>query len=395
MIINREFWPDDQVNGGALLCLAERAVKDGVKTTVVAQSHGDTARAMAASGRGEGVSLRCCRAWSGSSASLPRRILDAAFFMFWCLVQLLACRPSMVYVATSPPVLVPFLVCLYARLFRARYVYHLQDIHPEATNIVAPMPGALFRLLRCLDGITLRHAHRVITLSEEMEQTLLERSATGARIVIIDNPAVFESCVADDVMSDEGVEGDVIFCGNAGRFQRIPLLISSIQAYYRQGGRLRFTFAGDGVYREALRRLADELETVTYLGLLPAAEATRQVSQHRWALLPIDDEVTRYAFPSKTSCYLIAGCQVLAICSADTSVARWVREQGCGLVAMPSQDAVVSAFVAMEQTEQPGGRSAAFSLKEAYSVETHAERLYAQLSLPLARHPAPLGQRAS
>src|SRR5690554_7658079 len=38
-------------------------------------------------------------------------------------------------------------------------------------------------------------------------------------------------------------------------------------------------------------------EQVDYLGFIPATEAAELVNQHRWALLPIDDEVTKYAFP--------------------------------------------------------------------------------------------------
>ena len=46
-----------------------------------------------------------------------------------------------------PPVLVPFIVMLIQQGFGARYIYHLQDIHPEATNVVLPVRPIVFRFL--------------------------------------------------------------------------------------------------------------------------------------------------------------------------------------------------------------------------------------------------------
>ena len=78
--------------------------------------------------------------------------------MVWVGLCLLKTRPRHVYVSTDPPVLVPFIVMLYARLFGASYTYHLQDIHPEATNVVMPVNRVLFRILRWMDGAVMRRA---------------------------------------------------------------------------------------------------------------------------------------------------------------------------------------------------------------------------------------------
>ena len=46
---------------------------------------------------------------------------------------------------------------------------------------------------------------------------------------------------------------------------------------------------------------------VEYLGIISATDAAELINQHCWALLPIDDEVTKYAFPSKSSVYALSG----------------------------------------------------------------------------------------
>lgn len=339
-IVNRSFWPHSQVIGEGLLQFAEKVAQTH-SVCVITQAKGDLAAVLRAAKRGEGVSIHASKACTTSASSLPRRIVDALRFMCWVLFSLIRTRPARVYVSTDPPVVVPFIVSLYCRLWRACYVYHLQDIHPEATNIVLPLNTMVFRFLRWLDGVTLRHADQIVTLSVTMRDFLQTRAPYCAPIVLIDNPAVEAPATSER-------NGDIVYCGNAGRLQRIPLLIASIREYVTAGGTLQFTFAGGGVYASDLHALAASCAQVSYLGVLPASDAAALLSRHRWALLPIDDEVTRYAFPSKSSSYVLSGSAVLAICGAHTSVAKWVIEHRVGEVCAPEVNAIVSCFFELE-----------------------------------------------
>lgn len=342
-IVNRSFWPQSQVIGEGLLQFAEQAAQRQ-SVCVITQSEDDLAALLRKSGRGRGVQVRACKAYTTSASGVVKRIAEAVFFMFWTFYSLLRARPASVYVSTNPPVVVPFIVAVYCRLFNADYVYHLQDIHPEAANIVVPVNRMLFRLLAVIDNYTLRNANAVITLSENMAAHIRERSGTSSPVYLLDNPS-FE--VVPVPLQQR--TGGIVFCGNAGRLQRIPLLMGAIREYLRMGGQLRFTFAGGGLYAPALTELANACERVDYLGVVPATEAAELVNQHRWALLPIDDEVTRYAFPSKSSGYALSGAGILAVCGSDTSVARWVEEHGAGKVCNPEHDSLVQCFFELEK----------------------------------------------
>lgn len=341
-IVNRSFWPHSQVIGEALMQFAELCAQDR-SVCVITQSHDDLAGLMASKGRGKGIQVRACKSYTTSASGVIKRVAEAVLFMLWTFLSLVRTKPATVYVSTNPPVVVPFIVAVYCRLFAARYVYHLQDIHPEAASIVLPLNGFVFRLLQWLDNFTLRHAGVIITLSEEMKAYIKERSHTLSPIYLLDNPS-FE--VKQVPMAQR--TKDIVFCGNAGRLQRIPLLVSAIKDYLQQGGKLQFTFAGGGVHAPDLQALANTYGEVDYLGTVPATDAAELVNQHRWALLPIDDEVTRYAFPSKSSGYALSGAGVLAICGADTSVARWVGELQVGVVCPPDQNALVKCFFSIE-----------------------------------------------
>lgn len=345
-IINRSFWPIYPVIGEALLRFAEQHA-DTLDVSVIMQDHADIRTQLATHGRGQGVTFYPCKALSVSRSSVATRILDAVFFMVWVFLVLVWKRPSQVYVSTDPPVLVPFVVMCYCRLFGARYTYHLQDIHPEATNVAIPVNGLAFRFFRWLDGMTMRHASLLITITDEMAAYIRQRSATRAPIEVLSNPSVAFEDVAMPAQRQPGFT----FCGNAGRLQRMPLLLEAIRRYTDGGGRLPFVFAGGGVYAADLKALATRYDNVEYLGLVSARRAAEVNAAYQWALLPIEDEVTLYAFPSKSSSYVYSGAFIAAICGAHTSVASWVRDNRLGMVIDAQIDALVDFFRAVERGE--------------------------------------------
>ena len=341
-IVNRSFKYDSPIGEG-LLQFAELASVKGT-VCVITQAEGDLRADLDAAGRGNGVLIRACKSYTYSASGVIQRSFEAVLFMLWTLTSLLRAKPANVYVATDPPVLVPFIVALYCRFFGARYVYHLQDIHPEAANIVVPLNGLLMRILLAIDNFTLSHAKALVTLSEDMKAHILNRCDTQSSIYLLDNPSFDIVPVPIEERSK-----DIVFCGNAGRFQRIPLLLAAIRDYLQLGGTLNFSFAGGGLYAPDLKSLAGTYDQVNYLGLIPASDASELVAQHRWALLPIDDEVTKYAFPSKSSGYALSGACVLAVCGSGTSVARWVMQHGMGVVCEADHDALVRCFFSLEK----------------------------------------------
>lgn len=371
IIINRSFWPVYPVIGEALLRFAERKAST-MDVSVILQDHAGINQQLAKHNRGQGVKFFPCKAWSISGSGLIRRILDAIFFMVWVFLVLLWKRPTKIYVSTDPPVLVPFIVMLYSKLFSAKYVYHLQDIHPEAANVVIPVNPLIYRFFRWLDSVTMRQANLLITINEEMADEIKSRSSTQAPVQILANPSVaFEKITFTDK------QAGFTFCGNAGRLQRIPLLIDAISAYCEQGGRLPFVFAGGGVYSGALEELASKYSNVTYKGLITPSAAAQLNAHYQWALLPIEDEVTRYAFPSKSSSYVYSGAFIATVCGSRTSVAQWVTQHKLGEVIAPNKADLIEFFFAVEkdQLDTSSFDLERSQLKESLSFEVFLEQL--------------------
>lgn len=343
VIINRSFWPIYPVIGEALMRFAEQQAQLR-SVGVILQDHDNIKLHLAREQRGNKVKFYPSHAFSVSGSSILRRAADAIFFMLWVFSVLLITRPRKVYVSTDPPVLVPFIVMVYSKIFRAQYVYHLQDIHPEAANVVLAVRPVAYRFLRGIDSLTMRNASLLITITEGMAQEIKHRSGTLAPVRILSNPSVS----FDGVVLPESKRLGFAFCGNAGRLQRIPLLVEAIEQYCAGGGRLPFVFAGAGVFSDRLRQLAYKHKNVTYLGLVSPLEAAQLNADYQWALLPIEDEVTRFAFPSKSSSYVFSGALVVAICGEATSVAKWVLSNNLGRVLNPTVDEICQFFWAVE-----------------------------------------------
>src|SRR5690606_7211435 len=116
-----------------------------------------------------------------------------------------------------------------------------------------------------------------------------------------------------------------------------------------QGGALPFVFAGAGVYAADLDKLAQQHSNVTYKGVVSASDAAQLNADYTWALLPIEDEVTRYAFPSKSSSYVFSGALIAAVCGNETSVAKWVTDNRLGVVVASEVDALCQFFFNVER----------------------------------------------
>jgi hypothetical protein len=341
-IINRSFWPTGMTIGESLLQLSEKTVHDGKSTVVITQSSNNLKKITKEIGRGSGVTFKTCVPRSNSSTKLYYRIFDLLIFMFWVIWNLILTRPKNVYVSTDPPLVVPFVVFLYSKISGSSYTYHLQDIHPEVGNTVIKLNPILFVFFKKIDNLVIRNASSIITINETMKNEIIARSKTKCKIHLVDNPAASIIGITQDKITG------FVFSGNAGRLQRIPLLLKSINKYKEQGGVLPFLFIGTGVYSDEIYMLSNKYKDIKYKGLVDTNTANDLISRYEWALLPIEDEITKYAFPSKTSSYVSCGSNILSICSDQTCVAKWVVNNNFGINILPKVDDLVDVFFKIE-----------------------------------------------
>lgn len=347
MIINRSFWPRYHIVGDALLYFSEMAKRKGLDVYVVIQDPGTIQSCLSKAARGEGIKFLALKALSSSSSNLFFRIIELFIFSFWVAWSLMRVRPQKIYVSTDPPILIPLIVLAYSRLMRCQFYYHLQDIHPEVGVHVYGKKNILMKLMIKVDSLTMKYADRLATITSRMKKNIKERSKTKVEIVCIDNPALGNSSAEKIIKKRNGV----IFCGNAGRLQLIPLIMQSVDEFYNRGGRLPVVFAGEGVYAKELLKFSKKHRYCEYLGVVSASEASSLVSLYKWGLLPIKDEATDFAFPSKSSTYIMNDTNILAIANLNSFISSWVTENRVGVCIIPKVENIVDALFKIENEE--------------------------------------------
>jgi hypothetical protein len=364
-VINRTCWPEGQVIGEALRSLAV-GLSENYDVEIVGQSTNSELKKW---GVNSNVRVKACGARAKSSSGLFARIIDALIFGAWVFARLACFRPKLIYVATDPPVIVPFLVAVYCRVVRAKFIYHVQDIHPEIANGLVKIHPVIFKGLRGIDCFSLRSASLVVTLSLDMEEVLRLREPRLGKTTLVQNPAL------PPLSKPSEKSNSFVFCGNAGRVQLIPELLAGIELYLKQGGALDFSFAGGGVYSGAIQSLADKYVSVIYHGVIPSEDAMVLLQKNKWALIPISAAVSGLAFPSKTSSCLMAGCKLIVISERQSSVGKWAESQRYGVSVGVEPAELAKLFHDLEC--KPNGLSGVDMKKIAstYSIENFVKNI--------------------
>jgi len=266
------------------------------------------------------------------------RSINALAYCMGLLLQVRRLRPDVVTASTFPPVLAAWTASLAARSVRARFIYHMQDIHPEVSRISggALGRGAPGRLMKWLDNQTLRRADVVVVLSEDMADTLRARGIGPLPIHIINNFSLddFGSERADPPAELRKRVGRtrMIFAGNLGRFQDLPRVTEGISRCFKCHPEFELMFLGDGVALDELKARWAGHPQIVFAPFLPYPQARELIREADIGLLSLREDMYRVAYPSKLLTYLAHGVPVMAVLEPDSALGQLVRNERLGAV---------------------------------------------------------------
>jgi colanic acid biosynthesis glycosyl transferase WcaI len=306
---------------------------------------------------------------SHSSSGIGRIINYASFAASASLVGLVAdMKPDVIY-AYHPPATVAFPAWLLARRFGAKVVYDIQDLWPDtlrATGMVAnarvlSMVGAWCRwVYRAVDHI--------VVLSPGFKRMLVGRGVPAERVTVIPNWA--DEFTGMTVPRPRETF-DVLFAGNLGRAQDLGTVVRAAAIVRDLRPNVRFVLMGNGLEREHLQTLADELGAgnVEFTGHLSPIDAAGRMRAAGALLVHLRrDPLFEVTIPSKTQAYLDAGRPILMGVAGDA--ADLVRRAGAGVCFAPGQpEALAEAVIALadlspDDREAMGTRGSSFYRRE-------------------------------
>ncbi|MEM9138194.1 MAG: glycosyltransferase family 4 protein [Pseudomonadota bacterium] len=355
LLTHRYFWPDSPPYAAILRVIGEGLAEQGHEVHVFAsmpsyRAEGTAAKAPKRERMGD---LQVRRVWvlPEGSRNPVVRVLNVLIYMVGLFVHILRTRPDLVTASTFPPLAAGWSASLAARLIGAKFVYHMMDVHPEVSAHAGSRLGQgwLFRLQRWIDQGTLGRATSAVVLSEDMAETLAARPR-GARcpIRVINNFALdaFEPALdpPQDLVKDPA-RIRVIFAGNLGRFQDLPLLADGIALLFERYPALEVFFLGDGVALPGLKDRWEDHPQVRFGPFLPFAQAKSLIAEADLGLVSLTPGVYRVAYPSKMLTYLGLGVPVLALVEPESALARSIADHGLGAVpAARTPEAIAAAL---------------------------------------------------
>lgn len=300
------------------------------------------------------------RVWVLSEANRNpiARIVNVVIYCVALFFHTLRARADVVTAGTFPPVFAAWAASLAARITRAKFIYHVQDIHPEVSVYSGGLLGRRLptRILTALDNQTLRRADTIVTLSEDMAETLRARMVGPLPITVINNPAIktdSEAIAPPPELVKPGGKIRVIFAGNLGRYQNLSLMAEGIAQCFDAHPELELLFLGDGVALEELKRRWLDHPQVRFAPFLPFAEAKEVIAGADIGLVSLNRNMYRVAYPSKISTYLDLGLRILALVEPESQMAQDLERSGTGAVPRADNPEAIGAALKALLAAQP------------------------------------------
>jgi len=293
----------------------------------------------------DGVPVHRCWHFVPAKVSALKRIFHEGSFVFTSTLRALALPRPDVYVVVSPPLLLGVAAWLVGKLKRAPFVFHVQDMQPDAAVGLGMLkPNWFTRALYALEAFAYRHAARVSGITQGMLRTFRGKGVPEAKLVYFPN--------AIDLKTNEPAPGRgefrkrngfaeeeflAVYAGNLGVKQGLEVLLQT--APLLRDRRIRLLICGDGAQRDVLAARARELKLPNF-SMLPL-----QAGPDYRALL-VDADVcfiTQQAgagnsfFPSKLLGLLAESRPVVTVAAPECELALSLAEGKFGVNVPPGR----------------------------------------------------------
>lgn len=390
LLIHRWFWPDAPPYASMLRSIGRQLVADGHEVTVLT-AQPSYHRATKVEKRPaveelDGMTVRRTWLFPESKRNYFMRALNMLLFMASVRRTIRKARGAQAFdsvmASTMPPVMVAGTARRAAQKTGAAFYYHMMDIYPEIA-LVSGMKkeGWLTRWLARIDARTCEQARKVIVLSEDMRDAIAARGLDVGNVAIQNNFRLesFQDQapppLPEALQKPEG-SFRLLFAGNLGRFQGLEQVLEAMRLVHQDLPQLRLDFLGEGHGRQRLEEQAGDLlgKQVFFHGYLPIEQAGQMVETADLSLVSLQQDIIRYAYPSKTMTCLAEGSPLLAMVEEDSELARMVREEQVGYVAPQNNphtlaDVLRTAATASAETRREQGQRAKTLTARAFTAE--------------------------
>lgn len=215
-------------------------------------------------------------------------------------------------------------------------IFNVQDIFPENAVYSGKMKknGFLYKCFSFMQRYAYCYASRIITISEDMKDQLVEIGTPADKIEVVYNWSYRDTMYDPFEIDYSCLEGiidrskfNVVYAGNIGVMQNVEIVIRAA-ALMKGDKDVCFHVIGDGAYRKKLEQLAIELQAdnVYFHDMMSADCAPAIYSAADVNIIPLAENIYRTALPSKTATCLACGKPIIFAIGKEAKLANVVRE---------------------------------------------------------------------
>jgi len=300
-----------------------------------------------------GVPVHRCWHFVPGRVSALKRIVHEASFVFTSTLRALFLAQPDVFVVVSPPLLLGAAAWFVGKLKRTPYVFHVQDMQPDAAVGLGMLKRSWFtRALYALEAFAYRHAARVSGITRGMLKTFRSKGVPESKLIYFPNAIELRN---DEPPPTRGEfrqrhgfpmnEFLAIYAGNLGVKQGLEVLLET--AALLRNKPIRFLICGDGAQRENLAARSREMQLPDF-SMLPLQRGR----DYRALLVDADlCFITQQAgagnsfFPSKLLGLLAESKPVVTVAAPECELALSVAEGNFGVNVPPGRPEELAALL--------------------------------------------------
>jgi putative colanic acid biosynthesis glycosyltransferase WcaI len=296
------------------------------------------------------IPVHRCWHFVPARVSALKRILHEGTFVFTSTLRALFLSAPDVYVIVSPPLLLGMAAWLVGKLKRAPFVFHVQDMQPDAAVGLGMLkPNWFTKALYGLEAFAYRHAARVSGITPGMLASFQAKGVPKSKLIYFPNTIEFPGDPAPQRGTFRARHGFAagdflaVYSGNLGVKQGLDILLET--APLLRDPRVRLVICGDGAQREALAARAQAMK-LTNLTLLPFESDYRALLTDA-DLCFITQQVGsgNSFFPSKLLGLLAEGRPVVAVTAAESELAVALKQGNFGVNVPPGRPEELAALL--------------------------------------------------
>jgi colanic acid biosynthesis glycosyl transferase WcaI len=280
-----------------------------------------------------------------------KRIVHEATFLKLSFCRALLLGKFDVAVLVSPPLGLGFFGWLFSRIKGTPFVFHVQDLQPDAAVSLGMLkPSRFTQLLYQLEALAYAKAAGVSGISRGMVRAFERKNVPAEKIILFPNgvaapvadffpaPGAFRrrhqiptgTCVAT-------------YSGNLGAKQGLDILLDAAEKLMDRP--VKIVICGDGARRAEMERQVAErkLKNLLLLPLQDEAGYREMQVDTSISLITQHKGTGQFFFPSKLLSAMLFSKPVLAVGDADSELALAVLDSHCGWVVPPDDSASLAA----------------------------------------------------